>query len=114
MIKILSKKDLTQVSDPVLVTGINKEFKRLPKDFQYPEYGYFIVIEELTELIHPIELNQIISEHTLRLLCECVEIVEVFEGYIQVLLVLNSDFGISLFINEKTISSILWKKLFGV
>ena len=36
MIEILSKDDLSKVCDPVLVAGINREFERLPEDYEYP------------------------------------------------------------------------------
>ena len=66
----------------------------------YPEYGYFIVIETVEEWNNPVELNALISQYTARSLDECVELVEEFEGYTQVMLVLNTYFGISLFVRS--------------
>ena len=104
MIHILSKDDVSKVSDPVLVAGINREFERLPDDYMYPEYGYFIVIETVEEWNDSVELNALISQYTARSFDECVELVEEFEGYSQVVLILNADFGVSLFVSDELMS----------
>ena len=83
-----------------LSQGVLKEFDRLPDDYLYPEYGYFIVIETVEEWNDPVELNALISLYTARSLDECVELVEEFEGYSQMVLILNADFGISLFLRS--------------
>jgi len=62
MLEILCKDDVSKISNPVLIAGICEEFERLADDFKYPDYGYFIVIEELDELTNPAELNAIISQ----------------------------------------------------
>jgi len=110
MIEILCKDDVNKVSDPVLVAGLNKEFDRLPDDYLYPEYGYFVVIEELEELTNPIELIAIISQHTARSLQDCLEVIEEFEGYFQVVMILNIDYGISVFFNKKLMTFIQMKR----
>ena len=114
MIEILSKDDLCQITDPTLLAGVNKEFERLPADYQYPEYGYFIVIEKIEEWNDPVELNAFISQYTARSLDECVELVEEFEGYSQVLLILHADFGVSLFVSNKLIPIEQFKVLFEI
>ena len=114
MIQILSKDDVSKVSDPVLVAGITKEFNRLPNDYKYPDYGYFIVIEKLEELTNPVELNSIISQHTARSFVHCVELIEEFTDYYQVLLILHADFGVSLFVSAETIALVQLKELFKI
>ncbi len=57
MIQVLSKADVNKIVDPVLRAGVFKEFDRLPDDFQYPEYGYFVVVESVEELTNPVELE---------------------------------------------------------
>ena len=104
MIEILSRDDVEKISDPVLRAGVLKEFDRLPDDYQYPEYGYFIVIEGLDDIP---ALVQIISKYTARSLHDCVEMVEEFNGYVQVVLVLEADFGMSLFLKNENIYLIL-------
>ena len=114
MIQILSKDDFSKVSDPILVAGITKEFDRLPDGYLYPEYGYFIVIEELKELTNPVELNAIISQYTAHSLEDCLELIEESTDYYQVLLILHADFGVSLFVSVETISLVQLKKLFKI
>ena len=98
MIPILSRADIVKISDPVLRAGVEKEFERLPDDFQYPSYGYFIVIEDERDLELPISLAYGTSEFVPMPFDEYVEMVEEFEGYRQIVLVLEGDFGISLFV----------------
>ena len=56
MIPILCLDDVELVEDEVIKQGLLKEFARLPDDYKYPEYGYFIVIESAEELEQPIPL----------------------------------------------------------
>ena len=97
MIEILSNADGEKIGDPVLRAGVLQEFERLPDDYVYPEYGYFIVVEGLDDVP---ALEQIISQYTAHSLHDCVEMVEEFEGYRQIVLVLEADFGLSLFMDE--------------
>ena len=114
MIEIRSKDDISKVSDPVLVAGLNKEFDRLPDDYKYPEYGYFIVIEKLEDLTNPVELNAIISQYTAHSIEDCLELIEESRGYYQVLLILHADFGVSLFVSTDQVTIEQLEVLFGV
>lgn len=114
MIEILSKTDVEKISDPVLRAGVLKEFDRLPDDYKYPEYGYFIVIERLEELTDPVELNSILAKYTTRSLVNCLELTEGFDGYFQILLILDADFGLSLFVREKTLCFVQLSELFSI
>ena len=114
MIEILSKADVEKISDPVLRAGVMKEFDRLPDDYKYPDYGYFIVIEKLEGLTDPVELNSILAKHTARSLKDCLELIEEHEGYYQVLLILHADFGLSLFVSDKGIPIKELKTFFGI
>ena len=98
MIHIHSQEDIKLVKSEVIQEGLRKEFKRLPSDFKYPEYGYFIVIESADELKRPIALKHGDLEFTPDNLDNCIEMVEEFEGYAQIVCVLYEDFGVSLFI----------------
>ena len=114
MIQVLTKDDISRVSDPIVAVGIREEFKRLSDDFLYPAYGYFIVIEKVEELTNPVELNAIITQHTARSLTDTVELIETSKGYCQVLLVLHADFGLSLFVSEEIMGFAQLKKMFRV
>lgn len=100
MIPIYSKNDVALVEDKILRDGLLKEFERLPDDYKYPEYGYFIVIESLEELQHPIPLKYCSQTYTPQPLSDYVEMVEEFEGYSQIVCVLEADFGVSLFVKK--------------
>jgi len=54
-----------------------------------------------TDPYNSVELNEIISQYTTRPLVECVEMIEGFDGYAQVVCILYADFGISLFVSEE-------------
>ena len=111
MIEILSKADVAMISDSVLRAGVLKEFDRLPDDYEYPQYGYFIVIESRDNIP---ALEQIISQYTARSLHDSVEMVEAFDGYVQVVLVLEADFGVSLFLKAEVMSLDQLKELFEI
>lgn len=101
MIHILSKKDIVLVDSEILQAGLYKEFERLPKDYIYPEYGYFIVIETIEELKYPIPLKYCSQSHTPKPLSDYVEMIEKFDGYSQIVLILETDFGVSLFVTSE-------------
>lgn len=57
--------------------------------------------------------NVIISQHTARSLIDCVELIEEFEeGYCQVVLVFDADFGVSLFVRSANVTLDQVKELF--
>lgn len=101
MIPIYSIEDIKIVKDEILKEGLLKEFDRLPDDYEYPDFGYFIVIESIEELKHPIPLKYCDLEFTPENLEECIEMVEEFEGYSQIVCVLYTDFGVSLFVSDE-------------
>ena len=100
MIPILSKMDVELVDDPVIQGALLKEFSRLPNDYRYPEYGYFIVIESIHDLTDPIEVDLCLDTQASLTLFESIEMIEEFEGYFQVVLILEAEFGVSLFVKD--------------
>lgn len=104
MIPIHSIKDIALVDDEILRAGLRKEFERLPDDYEYPTYGYFIVIESLEELQHPIPLEYGSLSRTPQPLSDYVEMIEEFDGYSQVVCILEADFGVSLFIQDNIVT----------
>ena len=101
MIPILSTKDIEFVRDEVLRAGLEEEFKRLPDDYLYPSYGYFIVIESIEELHHPIKLQNSVISQIPEPLSDYIEMIEEFDGYSQIVCILEADFGVSLFVSKK-------------
>lgn len=114
MIPIRSLKSLEHVKDNTLRAGLEKEFRRLPLDYVYPTYGYFIVIESLNELQKPIALSYGSLTHTPEPLSDYVEMIEGFDGYSQVVCILDADFGVSLFISEKIATQAQLEALFEI
>ena len=108
MIPIHSIAAIKLVDGEILRDCLRKEFKRLPNDYIYPDYGYFIVIESLEELQHPIPLKHYSLPYAPEPLSDYLEIIEKFDGYYQIVFILEADFGISLFI---TCDKFLYQKL---
>lgn len=113
MIHIKSIQDIKLVKNDVIKRGLENEFNRLPNDFKYPEYGYFIVIENLDELLEDISLRNNNSDILYQLLIESIEMIEKFDGYFQIVCILDNDFGVSLFVDDKIISVNEFNKLIG-
>lgn len=114
MIPINSRKDISLVSNPVLQAGLQKEFDRLPKDFRYPLYGYFIVLETPEELTHLQVLENIKGRYTKEPYTDYIEMIEPFDRYAQIVCVLEADFGVSLFVSEELMPIEQLEMLFGV
>lgn len=112
MVPIYGKEDIELVDDPILRAGLQTEFNRLPDDYEYPAYGYFIVIESLEELQHPIPLEHYSLSHTPEPLSDYVEMIEEFDGYCQVVFILEADFGIALFVKDSIVSYAELSKMF--
>lgn len=114
MIHINSIEDIELVKDKILQEGLRKEFKRLPNNFKYPEYGYFIVIESLEELKHTISLKHG-DLHNIDLpINDSIEMIEQFDGYSQIVCILYTDFGVSLFISNTRASYRELEELFEI
>ena len=104
MIPIYSIKDIELVNDKILRDGLEAEFARLPDDYLYPTYGYFIVIESIEELRHPISLQHTTLSYTPQPLSDYIEMIEEFDGYSQVVCIFEADFGVSLFVSYEVVS----------
>ena len=100
MIPIKSREDLKCVDNTLMQKALEKEFERLPDDYLYPEYGYFIIIESIDELTDPLELK-LLEDYSSQSIFEGLEMIEQFEGYSQVVILLSSDFGVVLFVRDE-------------
>lgn len=112
MIPIHRREDIELVDDEILRAGLHKEFERLPKDFEYIAQGYFLVIESLEELEHPIPLEHYSLAFTPEPLSDYFEIIEEFDGYCQVVCVLEADFGVALFVRDEVADKVQLEALF--
>lgn len=114
MTPIHSIEDIELVDDEILRAGLHKEFDRLPENYLYPEYGYFVVIESFEELQHPIPLEHYSLAFTPEPLSDFVEMIEEFDGYSQVVCILEADFGVALFIRDELADKVQLEALFEI
>lgn len=101
MIEILNKKDIEKVKDEKIKNYLYQSFDRLPHDFIYPKYGYFIIIENLQE----IKNNSIdLSIATLNSfddgLYSDINMVEIIDGIVEILVFIDNDVSVSLIMLE--------------
>ncbi len=112
MIEILSKKDIEKVDDD-FKEYLHYSFARLPSDYKYPEFGYFVVIEKYEDLTKPIQLKH----HKLPSLLDkdffdtYLELVELKDNIIEIVTLLDSEFGIALIMKQQILPSKIFKKL---
>lgn len=114
MIPIYSIEDVELVDDKILRDGLEAEFARLPDDYLYPSYGYFIVIESIEELRHPISLQHTTLSYTPQPLSDYIEMIEEFDGYSQVVCIFEADFGVSLFVSNQIATKSQLETLFEI
>ena len=108
MIEILKPTDVGQVHDEKLKAYLTYSFNRLPDDYLYPDYGYFVIIESQIELeAEPIHL----THSTISSLFEYIEMVEEKNGVIEIVQVLDSDFGVSLIMKREIVTDALYQRL---
>ena len=50
MIEILNKTDVNKIQDKQLKDYLEYSLKRLPENFDYPNDGYFVIIENQDEI----------------------------------------------------------------
>ena len=114
MIEILNKSDINKVKDQELKDYLDYSFKRLPENFDYPNDGYFVIIETSQELIgEDIQLTntQIPSLNTG--LYDGINMVEAKDEIMEVLIFLDNDLSISLILKTTILSSTHRNKLKG-
>lgn len=96
MIEILSKSKVREIEDQEIRDYLEYSFSRLPNDYVYPDYGYFVVVESFDEL----EKDQIfLSSYTLpsfnKGLLDSINMVEVRETLLEILILVDSDINVS-------------------
>ncbi|MCK5111687.1 MAG: hypothetical protein KAQ94_09210 [Arcobacteraceae bacterium] len=114
MIHINCIEDIEIVDDKILQEGLRKEFERLPVDFEYPLFGYFIIIDSLEELKQPIPLKHGSINQIDLPISDSVEMIEEFDGYSQIVCVLYADFGVSLFVRDTIATHTQLEALFRI
>jgi len=99
MIEILNRADIQNVKDEKIKEYLEYSFKRLPNNFEYPEYGYFVVIETIQELeSNSIKLSKINLPSIDNGLFDFVELVEIQNEIVEVVILYDNDYGVSFII----------------
>ena len=57
MIELFNKTDITKINNKEIQDYLNYSFNRLPSHYEYPQYGYFTVIENYNELENKIHFS---------------------------------------------------------
>ena len=106
MIEILNKSDINKVKDQELKDYLDYSFKRLPENFDYPNDGYFVIIETFKELIGEcinLTNTQIPSLNTG--LYDEINMVEIKDEIIEVIVFLDNDVSVSLILKTNILST---------
>lgn len=104
MIEVLSKNDVSNISNEKSRDFLISCFDRLPKEFFYPKDGYFILVEDFNELLfESIKIGNVVLPSFENGLYEYISMVEVENDYMEILLLLDNDFGVSLILLKNTI-----------
>lgn len=106
MIEILDKKDIHKVHDKELKDYLIYSLNRLPDDFEYPEHGSFIIIENIDELKrNPIKFKTCELQSIENGLLDSIEIVEIKDNVIEIVFIIHNDFAVSLICNKELFST---------
>lgn len=102
MIELLNKGDVSLIMNPALKEYATYSFERLPSDFVYPEYGYFIIIEHFDELLqNPLPFSKCKLPSFNDGLLDYIELVEQKGDILEIVILVNNDFGVSLILESK-------------
>ena len=111
MLEILSKDDLDKIVDDELRTYIHSAFNELSDDLEYPGDGYFICIDANEEVeISPIKL--ILGDAKInKVSLDIFEDITQKGDIIEIFLVLDDRFWMSLVLHKSMLSDDLLQKL---
>lgn len=112
MIEILNKSDINKVQNEKLKNHLYKSFERLTKEFDYPNDGYFVVIENQDEIKStPITLSTCQLNSLDTGLYADINMVEIEDGVIEILVFIDNDVNVAFVILEDMLDEIIKEKL---
>lgn len=107
MIEILHRSDIEKIVDDRIKDYLLYSFLRLPEDYIYPDYGYFVVIESIKDLESDlIKLSTISLPNIENGLFDDIELVEIQDEIIELVILYDNDFGVSLIIPMEILGDI--------
>ena len=101
MIEILNKEDINKVHDGKLKNHLYKSFDRLSKEFDYPNDGYFVIVENLNEIKSiPISLSTCQLNSLDTGLYDEINMVEIEDEVVEILVFIDNDVNVAFVILE--------------
>lgn len=112
MIELLNQGDVSLINTPALKEYALYSFDRLPSDFVYPEHGYFIIIEHFDELLqNPLPFSKCQLPSFNDGLLNYIELVEQKVDVLEIVILVDNDFGVSLILESKIVPAEILDKL---
>ena len=112
MIEILNKEDINKIQNEKLKNHLNKSFERLTKEFDYPNDGYFVIIENQNEIKStPITLSTCQLNSLDENLYDDINMVEIEDGVIEILVFIDNDVNVAFVILEDMLDEDIKQKL---
>ncbi len=112
MIEILNKTDINKIQNEKLKNHLNKSFERLTKEFDYPNDGYFVIIENQNEIKStPITLSTCQLNSLDTGLYADINMVEIEDGVIKMLVFIDNDVNVAFVILEDMLDEEIKGKL---
>lgn len=105
MVEILKFDDVDKIEDIELKKYAQYSLDRLPDDYCYPEYGYFIIIENLDEIEgYKTKFTNFTLPSFENGLLDMIEIVEHKANIVEIVILIDNDFSVSLIMYQSIIS----------
>ena len=112
MIEILNKTDINKIQNEKLKNHLNKSFERLTKEFDYPNDGYFVIIENQNEIKStPITLSTCQLNSLDTGLYDDINMVEIEDGVVEILVFIDNDVNVAFVILENILDEDIKQKL---
>ena len=112
MIEILNKSDINKIQNEKLKNHLYKSFERLTKEFNYPNDGYFVIIENQSEIKStPITLSTCQLNSLDTGLYDDINMVEIEDGVVEILVFIDNDVNVALVILENILDEDIKQKL---
>ena len=112
MIEILNKTDINKIQNEKLKNHLYKSFDRLTKEFDYPNDGYFVIIENQNEIKStPITLSTCQLNSLDENLYDDINMVEIEDGVIEILVFIDNDVNVAFVILEDMLDEDIKQKL---
>ena len=112
MLEILNQSDINKILDEKLKNHLYKSFDRLTKEFDYPNDGYFVVIENQNELkTNPINLSTCKLNSLDTGLYSDINMVEIEDEVIEILVFIDNDVNVAFVMLENILDDEIKERL---